>query len=232
MEENSNVISEMSIPVHGALFQERKLEIISNHLANADTNGFKADILTFDQILKDNLTTDFRPGDIVSTANPLDLALTDEGFFTVQTPYGVRYTRDGNFSLDSQGTLVTQSGDTVLGDGGPIVIDGTDIAVGPDGEMRVDGESVGRLKIVTFKSLQNLRKEGASLYAYNGPISDETLPQTVSVQQRALERSNVSTVVEMTKMIETMRNYESFQKVIQSLDETNAKAVNEVGKLL
>ena len=161
----------------------------------------------------------------------MDLALASEGFFKVQTSHGVRYTRDGNFLLNRENVLVTQSGDAVLGEEGPISIEGKDIYISEDGTVQVDGESIGKLSIVNFKYPEKLYKEGSSLFVYKGTSLDEQTPSDVSIRQGSLERPNVTTVVEMTKMIETMRLYESFQKVIQSFDETNAKAINEVGKL-
>ena len=118
-----------------------------------------------------------------------------------------------------------------MGEEGPISIEGKDIYINEDGTVQVDGASVGKLSIVSFRYPEKLYKEGSSLFAYKGAPLDEQAPPDVSVKQGSLERPNVTTVVEMTKMIETMRFYESFQKVIQSFDETNAKAINEVGKL-
>lgn len=224
------MILQMTRPVQAGLVQEKKFEIISNHLANADTNGFKGDILTFDEMLRAKLTLDLTQGDIKATGNNLDLALADEGFFKIQTSQGFRYTRNGSFSLNGENLLVTQSGDPVLGEDGPITIDGTDIRINEDGEVLSDGEIAGKLKIVTFRDMAKLQKDGSSLFLYQGMPLDETVPPTISVRQGALERANVSTVVEMTKMIETMRLYEAFQKVIQSCDEADGKAINEVGK--
>lgn len=225
------MIIQMTGPVQAALIQEKKFEIVSNNLANADTTGFKADILSFDQMLKAHMTVDLTQGDIKMTGNKLDLALASEGFFKVQTSHGVRYTRDGSFLLNRENALVTQAGEAVLGEEGPISIEGKDIYINEDGTVQVDGESVGKLSIVSFRYPEKLYKEGSSLFAYKGVPLDEQTPPDVSVKQGSLERPNVTTVVEMTKMIETMRFYESFQKVIQSFDETNAKAINEVGKL-
>jgi flagellar basal-body rod protein FlgF len=224
------VILQMTKPVQAGLIQEKKFEIISNHLANADTDGFKGDILTFDEMLRAKLSLDLTQGDIKTTGNKLDLALTDEGFFKVQTSQGLRYTRNGNFSLNGENVLVTQSGDPVMGEDGPITIDGTDICINEEGEVISDGEIAGKLKIVTFKDMEKLQKDGLSLFVYKGMPTDEMAPRIIAVKQGALESANVSTVVEMTKMVETMRLYESFQKIIQSFDEADAKAINELGK--
>ncbi|HDL07403.1 MAG TPA: flagellar hook-basal body protein, partial [Desulfobacteraceae bacterium] len=98
-------------------------------------------------------------------------------------------------------------------------------------EIFVDGTLSDKLDIVTFNSLENLQKEGSSLFVYKGDPADATAPEKVSVNQKALERPNVSTVVEMTKMIETMRTYEALQKMIQSFDETDSKIINEAARI-
>jgi len=226
------MITDMAGAVQAGLRQEHKMETISNHLANVNTAGFKAGILTFDEMLRERMTLDLSQGDINATGNPLDLALADKGFFKIQTPAGIRYTRNGNFSLNSDHRLVTSEGYAVLGDNGPLMIDGSDISVNEQGEIRVDGETAGNLAVVDVKYPAKLQKEGASHFRYTGPAAEEIIvPQRVSVRQGHLERSNVTTVVEMVKMIDGMRTYESYQKMIQAIDETDAKAVNEVGKL-
>ncbi len=225
------MILEITTPVQTGLKQERKMETIANHLANVDTSGFKADILSFDEMLNIHMAVDFTQGDIKMTGNNLDFAISGEGFFKVQTQQGVRYTRSGNFTLNNEGLLVTQNGDPVLGEGGEITIKGTDIYCNEAGEIFVDGTLSDKLDIVTFNSLENLQKEGSSLFVYKGDPADATAPEKVSVKQKALERPNVSTVVEMTKMIETMRTYEALQKMIQSFDETDSKIINEAARI-
>ncbi len=224
------MILQMTRPVQGGLRMEKKFEIIANHLANANTNGFKSEILTFDHMLRANLTVDHTPGELRTTGNTLDIAIADEGFFAIQTEQGTRYTRDGNFTLNNQGELVTQSGDTVLGEGGALTIQGTDININENGEIRVDGAAIGNLKIVTFDSIENLKKQGGSLFVYTGNPADETTPEKVSVKQGALESANFSTVVEMTKLIETQRMYQAYQKMIQTFDDIDSKVINEVGR--
>ena len=224
------MILQMTRPVQGGLRQEAKLAILSNHIANANTAGFKADVLSFDHKLKANLNVDFTQGDVNTSGNKLDVALTDEGFFKIQTQNGIRYTRNGRFSINSNGKLVTDNGNFVLGKKGEITINGTDVFINGDGDIHVDGTKIDKLKIVTFKSLQNLQKEGSSLFVNKGQSGNEIAPENISVQQGALEMSNVSTVVEMVKMIEAVRKYESFQKMIHSFDEIDSKAANEIGR--
>ncbi|RJQ51079.1 MAG: flagellar hook-basal body protein [Desulfobacteraceae bacterium] len=231
------MLSEMTDAVQAALRQEVQLNIIANHLANVNTIGFKADVLSFDEMLQANMTTDHAPGPSIRTENALDLAIDEEGFFKIQTPRGIRYTRNGTFTLNSDNVLVTQNGDPVMSDQGSILIEGDNVKVGEAGEIWVqnpatrDFEMAGQLAVVTFAAKEKLTKEGDSLFVYNGSEDEETVSSNFRVKQGELEASNIETVIEMTKMVETMRNYESCMKVIQSLDETDAKAINEVGKV-
>ncbi|MBF0102124.1 MAG: flagellar hook-basal body protein [Desulfobacterales bacterium] len=227
------MILQMTRPVQGALRQVRKFEIGSNHLANVDTPGFKSDILSFDYLFKARLTHDLTQGPLRTTDNQLDFALNDEGFFKIQTPRGIRYTRNGNFMVNVDGALVTQQGDTVLDDGdAPIFINGDRVHVTEDGAVEVDGEIVGQLNVVTFTSLDQLQKEGSSLYVYKGDPADEVAPPNVSIKQGALEGSNGSVVVEMTNMIDYQRMFEAQQKMMRAFDETDSKVINDVGRTL
>ena len=215
------MILQMTRVVQAGLKQERKLDIVSNHLANADTTGFKADILSFDEAMNAVLTVDHTQGDVKHTDNTLDLALGDEGFFKVQTPQGVRYTRNGNFTLNAGGQLVTQNGDPVLGPGGPVVIAGSDVQVSKDGAIEVDGEAGGQLAVATFADLTLLHKEGSGNYVYRGNPADEIVPEAVEVVQGALEKPNFTVVEEMTDMIAINR------KLLRSTIHCSTGGINE-----
>lgn len=216
-------------PVQGGLRQERKLEMTANHLANVDTSGFKADMVTFDEMLRSEMGIDFSPGPLKTTGNALDLALEVDGFFKVRTARGDRYTRNGNFTLDAENILVTATGSPVMGEGGEITIEGRDIQINREGEIFVDGALVDKLAVVSFESMQKMIKDGDSLFV--GPTdSSEISVETPVVHQGALEGSNVEAVAEMTRMIEIMRTYEALQKMIQAYDETDGRIISEVGK--
>ena len=231
------MIFDVTQVVQAGLRQERKMETIINHLANVNTTGFKADILSFDQMLQANMSIDFSQGGFIQTGNSLDLALNGDGFFKIETQRGIRYTRNGTFTLNSDNMLVTQNGDRVLGDKGPISIQGGRVEINDAGEIWAEDEKtgtmgmVGKTAIVDFAQKNLFTKEGESLFIYNGSPLDETVPEGTLVQQGELEMPNVSTVMEMTKMIETMRGYESCMKTLQALDETDSKAINELGKV-
>lgn len=225
------MIHDMSYAVQGAMRKVERLNLIANHMANSATTGFKAQVLAFDEMLRPYMTLDTGQGDLVSTENPLDLAISGEGFFKIQTDQGVRYTRNGSFTLNAQGVLVNSDGFKVLGADGPITIDGDEITINDAGEIEVDESIVGTLDIVTFPSNNRLKKEGGSLLSYVGPKEDELPSTNFEVKQGHLEQSNVQVVNEMTQMVTTSRHYESFQKLMQTIDELNAKAVGEVGRV-
>jgi flagellar basal-body rod protein FlgG len=226
----------MSYAVQGAIRQEKRLEILANHMANSATTGFKTQVMSFDDMLQARMSLDTSQGELMNTENPLDLAISGEGFFKIQTDHGVRYTRNGNFGLNDQGILVNGEGHPVLGAGGRITINVEDvseeeISINSDGEIEVDETIVGSLAIVNFEATDRLRKEGNSLLSYNGPETDGVTPADVEVIQGHLEQSNVEVVKEMTNMIETNRYYESFQKLMQTLDELDGKVISDVGKV-
>jgi len=217
--------------IDGSLTQQLKFETVANNMANMNTNGFKKNIISFNEALEMNSTSkiDFTQGPVRYTGNELDVALDSKGFFKIQTANGIRYTRDGAFKLDETGTLATWNGDSVLGQNGPITIDGSKVSIGGDGQVQVDGESVDRLMVVDFESPQLLKKEGGSCYSYTGEENEISTVEDVRVQQNYLESSNVNSTEEMIKMIETYRVFESVQKAIQSIDKVTDKMVNDYG---
>jgi len=247
----------------GALAYEKRLQIISNNLANANTVGFKMDHGQFQSIdpvdlpaslsspspelntsqaqsfwFQFNSYTDFTHGSLKNTGNDFDLALIGDGFFCIQKPDGVHYTRKGDFTLNDEGVLVTRNGFPVVGDGGEITVKGSEnphefkkFAVDEDGNVSVDGKQVGSLRIVNFPEPGKLLKMGDTLFkpAENSPPSEEA--GDFKVSQGFVELSNVDVVKMMTEMIEVLRGYESYQKVIRTADEASSRSINEVGKV-
>lgn len=170
-------------------------------------------------------------GALQTTDLPTDLALTSPGFFAVQTPEGERYTRNGHFQLSANGTLQTADGFSLLGENGPIGPLGDTFMVSAEGTVSDQGQVIDRLRTVEIPQ-ETLVREGQSLYSSSQPgqIQNAALG-TVQIRQGAIEGSNVDIPGQMTKMITVMRAYEANQKVIQTLDSTLEKAVNEVGKV-
>jgi len=247
----------------GALAYEKRLQIISNNLANSNTVGYKQDHGQFQisdlSAFPDESTqtsvelnesqadlfwnqfsvyTDHSSGSLKNTGNDLDLALVGKGFFCVQTPDGTHYTRKGDFTLNADGILVTRSGLPVLGEGGEISVDSKEnpnqhkkFSVDEQGNISVDGNQIGNLRLVDFPHPYNLTKVGEALFKPSDSGLGETPAEDVRVSQGFIELSNVDAVKMMTEMIEVLRGYESYQKIIRSVDEVNSRAINEIGKM-
>jgi flagellar basal-body rod protein FlgG len=182
--------------------------------------------------------TDFSAGALRKTGRPFDLALSGNGFFCVRTPDGVMYTRRGDFTVNADEVLVTQEGFPVLGKGGEIRIklakpsgDIREFSISEEGTVTVDGSEVDRLRIIDFTQSHALEKAGHNYYRALKPRSLEELDEGLMVSQGFLELSNVDTIRMMTEMIEVLRGYESYQKIMRSVDDMNAKLINDVGRL-
>ena len=214
--------------IDGSLVQKLRFDTISNNLANINTNAFKKDIISFDQIfsMKNSSIVDLTPGPIRFTGNKFDVALETPGFFEVQTSRGTRYTRDGSFTLNLDRLLVTRNGDTVLGQNGPIRIDGSNVSIDVDGQVVVENQPVDKIAVVDFEQPAFLRKEGSSYYLYQGEETDIFTSEDVNVRQGYIEMSNTNPVEEMIKMVEALRIFESAQKAIQSMDQMTNKMIS------
>jgi len=215
------------------LTQQNRFNTISNNLANSNTNAFKKDSISFNQTLSmENISiTDFSPGPLQYTGNRLDVALGGQGFYKVQTPRGIEYTRDGAFSLNGDRLLVTKNGDSVLGKNGPIKIAEGNVSIGSDGIVTAGNQTADTLVVVNFKTPRLLKKGGESYYRYQGDAQDVFTPENISIQQGYIEGSNVNPTEEMIKMIEIMRVFEATQKAMQSVGEATDKMINDVGIL-
>ncbi|HEY3796598.1 MAG TPA: flagellar basal-body rod protein FlgF [Bradyrhizobium sp.] len=234
---------------------ERQLDVVANNIANVNTAGFKSDQSLFEEYLmpgahEDNFKgsdrrvsfvqdrgtyRDFTQGPTEQTGNPLNVAISGNGFLVVQTAAGERYTRDGGLQMNNQGQLVTASGDPVLGTSGPIVFQPTDhdINVSPDGTVTVVEGSArtdslrGKLRLVSFADAQTLLKEGANLYsAGEGGAAQPDLKS--QVQQGYIEKSNVSSVVEMSRMIEITRAYTQIATMLQQESDLHKSAIEKL----
>ena len=228
----------------GNLSAQRRLDVISNNLANASTTGFKADQIQFESILasvknstegpvfsNDRYSTDFSSGGLQRTDNALDVALEGDGFFVGNTPQGIAYTRQGNFHRGPGGKLVTADGYEVQGGGGAITLNGgSKIEIGGNGQVSVDGNVVGNISVVDFPRPYALDKAGNGLYLPTNPQT-ATTASSAGVKQGYLESSNVKVVVEMARMIEASRYFEICAKAVKAYDDLNARAANDLGKV-
>jgi flagellar basal-body rod protein FlgF len=224
------------IAASGMLAEQVRQDQIANDLANASTPGYKADRTaqqSFGNLLLGNsltgqqigpqstavqvrrIATNWTPEPLTDTGEPLDFGISGDGFFAVQTAQGTRYTRNGQFTSDAQGQLVTAQGDPVLGR------NGQPLRIGADG--RVDP------RLLNVVLLTNPRKQGDNYVAGTpGAVAGQTAGQ---VRAGALEGSGADPTHAMVDMISSMRSYESGQKVIQTIDETLQKAVTQVGNV-
>jgi flagellar basal-body rod protein FlgF len=220
--------------IRGAIKQDQRMDCIANNLANANTTGFKQDKVDFEDFLINSNKPDFTQGAVRQTDRELDVAIQGPGFFKVQTPDGVAYTRDGSFHLDDQGNLVTGQGYPVLGDGGQIKVGqgAGPIVIDSKGNVRAGESELGRLAVVDLESKDNLKGEGGSLYVWDGQgQAQEVEALDCETVQGHLEQSNVKVVVEMANMIECSRAFEAHLKAIQSMFEIDQKAAASVGRL-
>ncbi len=214
----------------GSREQQKRLEVVSNNIANTGTAGFKKEVVRFENFLSQSSATNLEQGPIRTTGNDLDVALSGKGFLKVQTDQGVLYTRTGNLTLNRQGVLSTQEGWPVLGQGGPITTgsQNTALRIEANGQVFDGNQNLGALDIVEFPANTSL------LRAKNGyfkPASPQAVPAPAAdcaVQQGALEEANFNVVQEMTQMIDTMRNFEAYHKIIQTYEQMDAQLTNKL----
>ena len=236
---------------NGMILMQEMVDNTTHNLANANTTGFKKSLMASmaqvdirrndefklhqdeDHQMSENYV-DYEQGSLVGTDNKFDLALEGEGFFTVQTENGVRYTRNGSFTRNGMGELVTLQGNQVLDAGGtPIELgEATEFDVSASGVVYADGRQVGQLALVDFADKRTmLSREGYNVFKTTSEQVKPEAAQDIRVAQGYKEASNVNIVDAMVEMIRFQRNYELDQKAVQSCDETLQKAVNEVGRV-
>jgi len=237
---------------------QRELDVVSNNIANLNTTGFKADNVVFQEFMMpgaranqfagadrqlsfvhDRATwLDLSQGPVEHTGNPLDVAISGNAFLTVQTPRGERYTRNGALQINAQGQLVTSEGLQVIGQNGPIVFqpNDRDISIGVDGLISVrEGQNTtdsqrGKLKLASFDQPQRLQKDGTSTYMAPAGVTPQ-VPTDARVSQGAIEKSNVKSVMEMTRMVEVTRAYTQIASMLQSQSDTRKSAIDKLAEV-
>ncbi len=239
----------------GVLSQQRKLEVVSNNMANISTPGYKSDEMTirsfgeemtyrmenYDKsdpvaigaagkmVVADRLYTDHTIGFIKSSANPLDFALLDPGFFVINGTDGPVYTRDGSFSLDEQGFLVLQGFGRVQGVGGDIFLGTDKISVDPLGNIydETGANILGTLRVVDFADYDaDLVKDQGTVFTAIGEPVEVT---EFTIRQNAVEVSNVEPIDQMTAMLAAQRALQSNSQILRMYDELSAKVVSRLG---
>lgn len=209
-------------------------ELIASNLANINSNGFRRAVLAMEerrtpdnkQLVGTKVSSkgiDFSEGPKNRTGRPLDVALAGDGFLSVQTPDGVRYTRAGSFHRDpTNGTLINSDGFAVNGAGGPLTIDAefsdNELTIDPSGTVSARGQVIGTLAVTTFADNQQLQPDGQVYFA--APENLEQVPTNVQVLQGHLEMSNAQPVTELIALIMTSRLFEAAERSIRSIAET------------
>ncbi len=225
----------------------RGTDVLATNIANAETPGFRAARAVFATRLQEQrdvaTPTGGRPvayvqdratwrdttqGGLSTTGNPLDVAIQGEGYFAVETPRGERFTRAGRFTLGAEGRLQDLEGHAVLdARGTPIAFAAGDsrIAILGDGTIRSENGVLGKLRVVRFSNDQSLRAEGDRLYASDEP------PETIArpaVVQGALEGSNVRPVLEMTRLTQEMRGFQTLAQFLETEGKRGGDAVARI----
>ena len=233
------------IAMSGAVLRSQELDGVANNLANLNTTGYKK--TTFSSQLYPMLQDipqkteavypearamtyfgeyyiDKSEGSIKTTGNTLDLALKGDGFFAVENRGQINYTRNGSFSMDRDGNLVTSDGAKVVDTGNkPINIRAGVVTIDANGNVNANGNAAGKLKLV---KLNNTELIGGSLYS-----GTEAGDPGAEVVQGALEMSNINPITELTGMISALRGYDMAQKVIQGFNDLSQRTVTEIGKV-
>jgi flagellar basal-body rod protein FlgF len=210
-------------------------DVSARNIANVLTPGFKRNIALVEAMDKGSgksavttptvtgVTLDLSQGPLQPTGNDMDLGLRGEGFFSIETPDGTLYTRNGAFRLNENGVLVTQGGNPVLGESGQIQIPAgtTKLTVGSDGQLQTDSTTVGKLKIVTFDKPGMLQQAGDSNYI--GDAAGPKAAAACSVHQGCLEASNVDPMTELVQMMATFRDYQACARSLHSIEDSANK---------
>lgn len=238
----------------GMIAVEGRQDIIANNIANTGTPGFKrqeAVQLGFYQVFEDSLRNpeyfnrDSAPaggvklvesfpqmssGALSTTGNPLHVGLSGPGFFVIDTPAGERFTRAGDFSINAEGQLSTRDGAALQSVAGPpIDVRGGTVVIGREGNVTVDGVPAGQLRIVEFENPTRLERDGNSNFRANEAVrSRMTAAENTSVEQSQLELSNVNVTLEMGKMMLGLRAYEANQRVIQTIDSSIGRMIDQI----
>ncbi len=228
-----------------------QMAVIANNLANMNTPGYRGEQLLFNEYLSPKASnpglrgdgarvsfvglggtlTDTREGPLETTGNQLDFAIQGDGYFVVQTPDGPRYTRDGHFSTDAQGRLVTREGLSVLDSANrPLTVPpgASSIEVTGTGQLSSDKGSIGTLQVVKFANEVSLQKVGTNMFQTDSAA--QPVDGTTKIQQGMVEGSNVQPIVEISKMVELQRAYEAAAQMINNEHDRGLKAIEVLTK--
>jgi flagellar basal-body rod protein FlgF len=232
----------------GLKAQVDALDLLANNLANLNTPGFKEEMAFFtvlnaageipqaelnstvNRSVMTRGTVNPTEGSLNPTNRDLDIAIEGQGFLVVQTPHGIRYTRNGSLKLDGHGVLTTMEGAPVLGtEGRPITLGPGKISIGEDGTVAWNEALAGRLKVITFDDFTKLEKEGSSLLVSRAGREQEKNADA-KIKSGYLEQANVNAVSSVVRMVEIMRRFEAIQKSIVVMNDINSKSIEKLGR--
>ncbi len=232
-----------SVALSAQLAVLHETDVIANNLANMSTTGYKGQHVAFAQFLsqtgdgtpiayvqEQGISRDPSQGTINTTGNPLDVAIRGDGYFTIQTPLGNRYTRNGHFMLDSTGEIVTSQGYPVLSDNGsPLVVpEGSgQITIGADGSVGTAQGQIGTLGVVTFPDQQAMTETTGGYF-----MTDQTpqAPTDTKLMQGALEGSNVEPIIEITRLLAAQRSVDYTKTFVSTMATQTSNAIDHLGK--
>lgn len=234
-----------SVALSAQLAVLHESDVIANNLANISTTGYKGQHLAFSQYLSQTsdgtpvayvqeqaIARDPSQGTITTTNNRLDIAIRGEGYFTVQTPLGDRYTRNGHFQLDSTNQVVTSQGYAVLTDNGaPIIVpQGTgEITIGADGSVSTPkAGQIGKLGVITFADQQAMTETSGGYYTTTQATQPK--PDETKLMQGSLEGSNIEPIIEITRLLNAQRSVDYTKTFVQTLASQTSNAIDRLGK--
>jgi flagellar basal-body rod protein FlgF len=235
------VLKGIYIALSGAVLKQKQVEVISQNLANADTLGYKKDVLSFkDSIIPQDILSmepdgramsdlsssviDFSNGDLVRTGNPLDIAIEGDGFIALE---GGGYTRRGDLRRDAEGYLTTYNGLRVLGKKGPIRLPDGKTEISEHGMVSSGGTEIDTLRVIRFGEAERLSRKNGGIFSATGKGTESK----ALLKTGYLEKSNVDVVKEMVYLIDSLREFEMFQRAIHSFDDATAKVNNEMARI-
>jgi flagellar basal-body rod protein FlgF len=237
-----------AIAASGLRARMESLDLLANNIANASTGGYKADREFYSLYVapetagNDSPSTmplierpwvDHAQGTLVTTGNPLDVAISGQGFFSVNGPSGPLYTRNGSFRLATDGKLTSSDGYPVRdSQGAPLTLQtARGLEISSDGTITQDGVVAGKLEIVDFTSGAGLSKQGSNYFRVTDPSLGTAVPSGTTVEQGHLETSNTGTAESAVRLVSVMRQFEMLQKAVALATDMNKKAIDEVAKV-
>jgi flagellar basal-body rod protein FlgF len=241
---DADMSNALSIALSAQTALRRQMEVVANNVANSSTPAFKGQRMVFAQwLMKEpsadpvafvqdwGTSRDVRQGGLTHTGNSLDLALQGSGYFSVETPQGVRFTRNGRLMLDAERQLVNSAGYPVLGEGDqPIAIppEAAEITVAHDGTISTEAGAVGRIQVARFERESDLLPASDGTYITNAPAQPA---EGTKVLQGMIEESNVQPIVEITRMMEVSQRYNSAKEMLDGEHERLKLAIERLARV-